>query len=135
MQCPSAIDRRWWSICNRSWAARGFEALISSDELEHGKPAPDIYLEMMPFTYANKINEPILLIHGMADNNSGTFPIQSERMYVALKGHGATVEYVQLPNESHGYSARESVMDVVARMSASSAREASAIGITSPTMR
>lgn len=78
--------------------------------------ARDVYLEMMPFTYANKINEPILLIHGMADNNSGTFPIQSERMYVALKGHGATVEYVQLPNESHGYSARESVMDVVARM-------------------
>jgi len=78
--------------------------------------ARDVYLDMMPFTYANKVNEPILLIHGMADNNSGTFPIQSERMYVALMGHGATVEYVQLPFESHGYAARESVMDVVARM-------------------
>jgi dipeptidyl aminopeptidase/acylaminoacyl peptidase len=78
--------------------------------------ARDVYLDMMPFTYANRINEPILLIHGMADNNSGTFPIQSERMYVALMGHGATVEYVQLPFESHGYAARESVMDVVARM-------------------
>jgi dipeptidyl aminopeptidase/acylaminoacyl peptidase len=78
--------------------------------------APNLYLEMMPFTYANKINEPILLIHGMNDNNSGTFPIQSERMYAALKGFGATVEYVQLPYESHGYSARESVMDVIARM-------------------
>jgi dipeptidyl aminopeptidase/acylaminoacyl peptidase len=71
---------------------------------------------MMPFSYADKVNEPILLIHGMADNNAGTFPIQSERMYAALKGFGATVEYVQLPFESHGYAARESVMDVVARM-------------------
>jgi dipeptidyl aminopeptidase/acylaminoacyl peptidase len=78
--------------------------------------ARDVYLEMMPFTYAHQIDEPILLIHGMNDNNSGTFPIQSERMYHALKGHGATVEYVQLPFESHGYAARESVMDVVARM-------------------
>jgi dipeptidyl aminopeptidase/acylaminoacyl peptidase len=78
--------------------------------------ARDVYLDMMPFTYANKVNEPMLLIHGMADNNSGTFPIQSERMYTALMGHGATVEYVQLPFESHGYVARESVMDVVARM-------------------
>jgi dipeptidyl aminopeptidase/acylaminoacyl peptidase len=78
--------------------------------------ARDVYLRMMPFSYADKINEPILLIHGMNDNNSGTFPIQSERMYAALKGHGATVEYVQLPFESHGYAARESVMDVVARM-------------------
>jgi dipeptidyl aminopeptidase/acylaminoacyl peptidase len=78
--------------------------------------AKDVYLRMMPFTYADSINEPILLIHGMNDNNSGTFPIQSERMYAALKGFGATVEYVQLPYESHGYAARESVGDVVARM-------------------
>ncbi|HEX9580921.1 MAG TPA: prolyl oligopeptidase family serine peptidase [Gemmatimonadales bacterium] len=78
--------------------------------------APDVYLGMMPFAVADKINEPILMIHGMNDNNSGTFPIQSERMYMALKGHGAVVEYVQLPFESHGYAARESVMDVVARM-------------------
>lgn len=78
--------------------------------------ASQVYLRMMPFAYANQINEPILMTHGMNDNNSGTFPIQSERMYAALKGHGATVEYVQLPFESHGYGARESVMDVVARM-------------------
>jgi dipeptidyl aminopeptidase/acylaminoacyl peptidase len=78
--------------------------------------ARDVYLDMMPFSHADKINEPILLVHGMADNNSGTFPIQSERMYAALKGFGATVEYVQLPFESHGYAARESVGDVVARM-------------------
>ena len=78
--------------------------------------ARDVYLRMMPFASADKINEPILMIHGMNDNNSGTFPIQSERMYAALKGHGTTVDYVQLPYESHGYAARESVMDVVARM-------------------
>jgi len=55
------------------------------------------------------VNEPILLIHGQADDNSGTFPIQSERFYAALKGTGATVRYVVLPLEAHGYRARESV--------------------------
>jgi dipeptidyl aminopeptidase/acylaminoacyl peptidase len=78
--------------------------------------APEVYFEMSPFMHAQKIDEPILLIHGVADNNSGTFPIQSERLYHALKGHGATVRYVQLPHESHGYRARESVMTVLAEM-------------------
>lgn len=78
--------------------------------------APEIYHAMSPFNYAHKIKEPILLIHGEADNNSGTFPIQSERMYAALKGHGGVVRYVVLPHESHGYSARESVLHTVAEM-------------------
>ena len=69
---------------------------------------------MSPFCHANKINEPILLIHGEADDNTGTFPIQSERFYMALKGHGATVRYVTLPHEAHGYAARESNLHVVA---------------------
>ena len=77
---------------------------------------PQIYAAMSPFNYAHKINEPILLIHGEADDNSGTFPIQSERLYMALKGHGATVRYVTLPNEAHGYVARESVLHTVAEM-------------------
>jgi len=71
--------------------------------------AQDLYEAMSPFTYADRIKTPILLVHGMADNNTGTFPVQSERMYAALKGNGATVRYVQLPGESHGYAARESV--------------------------
>lgn len=71
--------------------------------------AMETYLRMSPFMHAHKINEPILLIHGEADNNSGTFPIQSERMYHAIKGNGGTVRYVTLPHESHGYAARESV--------------------------
>ena len=71
---------------------------------------------MSPFWYANKINEPILLIHGEADDNSGTFPIQSERLYMALKGHGATVRYVTLPYEAHGYTSRESVFHTLAEM-------------------
>ena len=77
---------------------------------------PEVYMRMSPFAYAHKINEPILLIHGEADDNSGTFPIQSERFYVALKGHGATVRYVTLPHEAHGYQARESVLHTVAEM-------------------
>ncbi|WP_243384195.1 prolyl oligopeptidase family serine peptidase [Geothrix alkalitolerans] len=71
--------------------------------------APDMYLKVSPFLSANHFNAPILLIHGEADNNQGTFPIQSERLYAALKGNGQTARYVTLPLESHGYIARESV--------------------------
>ncbi|HXH06298.1 MAG TPA: prolyl oligopeptidase family serine peptidase [Vicinamibacterales bacterium] len=78
--------------------------------------ARDVYARMSPFFYADKVNEPILLIHGEADDNSGTHPIQSERFFMALKGHGATVRYVTLPLEAHGYVARESVLHTVAEM-------------------
>jgi len=78
--------------------------------------ALETYVRMSPFMHANKINEPILLIHGEADNNSGTFPIQSERLFAALKGFGATARLVMLPHESHGYAARESVLHVLAEM-------------------
>lgn len=78
--------------------------------------APEVYNQMSPFMYADKIKEPLLLIHGEADNNSGTFPIQSERFYNALKGHGATVRFVLLPHESHGYRAKESVMHMLWEM-------------------
>jgi len=71
--------------------------------------ATETYTEMSPFTFADQVNEPILLIHGQDDDNQGTFPVQSERFYAALKGHGATVRYVVLPLEAHGYRARESV--------------------------
>jgi dipeptidyl aminopeptidase/acylaminoacyl peptidase len=78
--------------------------------------ANELYTTMSPFTNANKIKDPILLIHGMADDNTGTYPIQSERMYAALKGNGATTRYVQLPAEAHGYRARESVGHTLAEM-------------------
>jgi dipeptidyl aminopeptidase/acylaminoacyl peptidase len=71
--------------------------------------APEIYLKVSPFQYANKIKTPILIIHGEADDNPGTFPVQSERLYQAIKGNGGTVRYVTLPLEAHGYQARESV--------------------------
>lgn len=78
--------------------------------------AKNVYMQISPFMHANKINEPILLIHGEADNNSGTFPVQSKRMYQAIKGNGGTVRLVMLPNESHGYRARESVLHTQAEM-------------------
>jgi dipeptidyl aminopeptidase/acylaminoacyl peptidase len=78
--------------------------------------APEMYVKVSPFMVADKINEPILLIHGEADNNTGTFPIQSERMYQALRGHGATVRYVTLPLEAHGYAARETTEHVLYEM-------------------
>ena len=71
--------------------------------------APQLYAKMSPFNFADKIKVPILLIHGDADNNSGTFPIQSDRMYRAIKGNGGSVRYVRLPAEAHGYAARESI--------------------------
>ena len=78
--------------------------------------APELYLKVSPFMFANKINEPILLTHGEADDNTGTFPIQSERLYQALKGNGATVRLVMLPHEAHGYAGRESIEHVLYEM-------------------
>lgn len=78
--------------------------------------APDLYLKVSPFMYANKINEPLLMTHGEADDNTGTFPIQSERFYQALKGSGATVRLVMLPHEAHGYAGRESIEHVLYEM-------------------
>jgi len=75
--------------------------------------APEVYNAMSPFSHANKIKTPMLMIHGEADNNPGTFPIQSERLYNAIKGHGGTVRFVQLPFESHGYAAKESVLHML----------------------
>ena len=96
---------------NRSLTPFGFQ-----NERRTFWEATNIYAAMSPFFHADKLDEPILLIHGEIDNNSGTFPVQSARMYMALKGHGGTVRYVTLPNESHGYLARESVLHAVAEM-------------------
>jgi dipeptidyl aminopeptidase/acylaminoacyl peptidase len=71
------------------------------------------YDQMSPFRFADKIDEPILLVHGVADNNTGTFPIQSERLFAALQGLGGRVRYVQLPAEAHGYRARETALHVL----------------------
>jgi dipeptidyl aminopeptidase/acylaminoacyl peptidase len=71
---------------------------------------PETYFKMSPFSYADKIKTPLLMIHGEADDNSGTFPVQSERFFSALKGHGATVRFVLLPLEAHGYAGRESIL-------------------------
>lgn len=78
--------------------------------------APDTYIAMSPFTHAQKIDEPLLLIHGIDDNNTGTFPIQSERLYQAMKGLGGTARLVMLPYEAHGYRARESVLHMMWEM-------------------
>ncbi|RIV20696.1 S9 family peptidase [Fibrisoma montanum] len=78
--------------------------------------APEVYNTMSPFMNANKMKTPLLLIHGEADNNTGTFPIQSERYYNALKGMGATTRFVLLPYESHGYVAKESLLHMLNEM-------------------
>lgn len=78
--------------------------------------APQTYINMSPFMLANKIKKPLLLVHGEEDNNSGTLTLQSERFFSALKGHGGLCRLVLLPLESHGFSARESIMHVLWEM-------------------
>jgi dipeptidyl aminopeptidase/acylaminoacyl peptidase len=78
--------------------------------------APETYVAMAPFTVASRVDEPLLLIHGADDANAGTWPVQSERFYEALKGQGATARWVELPAEDHGYRARESVGHVLWEM-------------------
>lgn len=75
--------------------------------------APEVYLKMSPFMYADKIKAPLLLIHGEADDNDGTWPIQSQRMYEAVRGNGGTVRLVFLPFEAHGYRGKETIEHVL----------------------
>jgi len=75
--------------------------------------APDLYYKMSPFSYADKIKTPLLLIHGDTDDNPGTFPINSERMFAAIKGHGGTVRFVFLPYEAHGYRGKENLLHML----------------------
>ena len=93
---------------NRTLTPFGFQA----EERTYWQ-APEVYYNMSPFSFADKIKTPLLLIHGEMDNNSGTFPIQSERLYNAVKGHGGTVRYVTLPYESHGYASKENILHML----------------------
>ncbi len=93
---------------NRTLTPFGFQ----SEERSYWD-APEVYYEMSPFMHADKMKTPLLLIHGEADNNSGTYPLQSERYFNALKGLGAQVRLVMLPKESHGYRARESILHLL----------------------
>jgi dipeptidyl aminopeptidase/acylaminoacyl peptidase len=96
---------------NRTLTPFGFQ----SEERTYWE-APKIYFEVSPFSFADKIKEPLLLMHGEADNNSGTFPVQTERFYNAIKGHGGTSRFVLLPYESHGYRAKESILHMLWEM-------------------
>lgn len=93
---------------NRTLTPFGFQ----SEERSYWE-APEVYYNMSPFMHADKMKTPLLLVHGVADNNSGTYPLQSERYFNALKGLGATARLVMLPKESHGYRAKESVLHLL----------------------
>ena len=93
---------------NRSLTPFGFQ----SERRNYWK-AKDVYDQMSPFNYADKIKDALMLIHGQQDNNTGTFPVQSERLYQALVYFGATARYVQLPYESHGYQGIETSLDML----------------------
>ena len=93
---------------NRTLTPFGFQ----SEERNYWE-APDVYYNMSPFMHADKMKTPMLIIHGDSDNNSGTYPLQSERYFNALKGLGATARLVMLPEESHGYRAKESILHML----------------------
>lgn len=93
---------------NRTLTPFGFQS-----EQRNYWEAPEIYNGMSPFMHADKMKTPLLLVHGEADNNSGTYPLQSDRYFNALKGLGATVRLVMLPKESHGYRAKESILHLL----------------------
>ncbi|MEM9686174.1 MAG: prolyl oligopeptidase family serine peptidase [Bacteroidota bacterium] len=93
---------------NRTLTPFGFQ----SEERNYWE-APNVYYTMSPFMHAEKMKTPLLLIHGEADNNSGTYPLQSKRYFNALKGLGATVRLIMLPKESHGYRAKESIFHLL----------------------
>lgn len=93
---------------NRTLTPFGFQ----SEERNYWE-APEVYYTMSPFMHADKMKTPLLMTHGQADNNSGTYPMQSERYFNALKGLGATVRLVILPKESHGYRAKESILHLL----------------------
>lgn len=98
---------------NRTLTPFGFQ----SEERTYWE-APEVYQAVSPFAHADRIDEPLLLIHGDDDNNPGTFPLQSQRLFVAIKGHGGTARLCMLPHESHGYRARENVLHCLAEMCA-----------------
>ncbi|NCC45865.1 MAG: S9 family peptidase, partial [Bacteroidia bacterium] len=93
---------------NRTLTPFGFQ-----NERRNYWEAPDIYNRMSPFMNAEKMKLPLLLIHGEADNNSGTFTMQTERYFQALKGLGAPARMVILPMESHGYAAKENILHLL----------------------
>ncbi len=93
---------------NRTLTPFGFQ----SEERSYWE-APEVYNTMSPFMHADKMKTPLLLIHGEADNNSGTYPLQSERYFNALKGLGGPARLVMLPKESHGYRAKESILHLL----------------------
>lgn len=93
---------------NRTLTPFGFQS-----EQRNYWEIPKIYNEMSPFMNAEKMKTPLLLVHGEADNNPGTFTLQTERYFQALKGLGAPVRMVLLPKESHGYAAKENIFHLL----------------------
>ncbi|MBM3185439.1 MAG: prolyl oligopeptidase family serine peptidase [Bacteroidetes bacterium] len=93
---------------NRTLTPFGFQS-----EQRNFWDVAQIYGNMSPFFTANKMDKPILLIHGEADNNPGTFTLQTERYFQAIKGLGGNARMVILPKESHGYAAKENILHVL----------------------
>ncbi len=93
---------------NRTLTPFGFQS-----EQRNYWDVPEIYNTMSPFMNADKMKTPLLLIHGDADNNPGTFTLQTERYFQALKNLGAPVKMVLLPKEAHGYAAKENILHLL----------------------
>ncbi|MCL1050188.1 prolyl oligopeptidase family serine peptidase [Shewanella abyssi] len=75
--------------------------------------APSLYQQISPFTHADKIDEPLLIMHGEMDSNSGTYPMQSARLFKAIRGLGGQARLVTFPYESHSYKAKQSILHML----------------------
>ena len=90
---------------NRTLTPYGFQ-----NENRNYWSAKQLYHDMSPFNYADKLSGSLLLIHGSADQNSGTYTIQSQRYFQALRGHKKHIRYVELQQDGHTYQIRENIL-------------------------
>jgi dipeptidyl aminopeptidase/acylaminoacyl peptidase len=80
--------------------------------------ARETYLAMSPILYADRLTGALLLYHGIEDQNVGTDPINSVRLFHALQGMGKTVALYMYPYEDHGPATRETLLDLWGRWTA-----------------
>lgn len=80
--------------------------------------AKDTYLAMSPLLFANNMSGALLMYHGLGDQNVGTDPINSPRLFQALNGLGKTAAMYLYPFEDHGPATKETLLDLWGRWSA-----------------
>ena len=95
---------------NRSLTPFGFQS-----ERRDFFQAEQTYLDMSPFFRADKISGALLMYHALEDQNVGTAPISSIRMFHALQGLGKPAALYMYHYEDHSDATYASDLDLWAR--------------------